>query len=236
MRVFVLASAFLFVACSCRKHEKKPPAVAASPQPKPRPMKKRAPALPSLPPRLPLTAVARAAADSADNAESWDAAADAYQQELAMCEVDCADTAYAIVIARRYALKKSDLQPPPGDDPVPLPPRAQAEVDALDQLTALYPDDPDAAGMKFIAANLLHRYRQPDALDRLEAILRENRNHETAEYAANILIDALLKQGRVAEVGALVDSLLADTAFMAGKDQLRQTLERIRTLIAQAAP
>lgn len=242
MRFLVLTVACLFAGCSCRKTEKKRPAAAAptssaTATAKPRPMKKRAEAMPSLPPRLPLTAVARAAADSADSAPGWDATADAYQQELAMCEDDCAATAYAVVIARRYALKKADLPPPPpGTDPVPLPERAQAEIDALDQFAALYPDDADAGGMKFIAANLLQRYRQPDALERLEAILREYRNEEFAEYAANILIKALLDQNRVAEVGALVNELLTDTAFMAGKDQLRQTLERIRTLIAQAGP
>jgi hypothetical protein len=235
MRSFVLAVALLLLGASCRKTEKikkKPPAVAASP----RPMKKRAPALPSLPPRLPLTIVARAAAESAETAASWDAMAEAYEQELSMCDGDCAKIAYAVVIARRNAMQKADLQPPPGDEPVPLPSRAQAALDAMDQFAALYPDDPDAGGTRFLAANLLRRYRQPDALDRLETILREYRSEEFAEYAANILLEALLKQDRVAEVGALVDELLADTAFMAGKAELRQTLERIRTLIAQAGP
>ncbi|NVB79039.1 MAG: hypothetical protein HOV81_11625 [Kofleriaceae bacterium] len=237
MRLLALSVAFVLVAFSCRSRtaEKKSatePGSAVAVAPKP--MKKRSPTLPSLPPRLPLTAVAWKAAESAETAQGWDAAAEAYEQELAGCADDCVETAYAIVLARRAALKAEDLAPPPGDEPVPLPPRAQAMVDALDQFVALTPDDPDAGGFKFLAANVLRKYRQPDALTRLEALLRENRMDQTAEYAANILIDALVQQGRMAEVRALVDELLADAAFIAGKDELRQTLERIRTLLAQA--
>ena len=241
MRLLALAVAFVALLFSCRSRtEKKSNPLAArttttttttSP-----PMKKRSPTQPSLPPRLPLAAVAWKAAESATTASAWDASAEAYEQELATCTDNCTDAAYAIVLARRQALKLDDLQPPPGDEPVPLSPRAQAMVDALDQFVALTPDDPDAGGFKFLAANLLKKYRQPDALTRLEPILRENPDHEAAEYAANILLDALLQAGRTAEVRELVDRLLGDPAFMAGKTELRQTLERIRTLIAQAGP
>jgi hypothetical protein len=98
------------------------------------------------------------------------------------------------------------------------------------------PADPDVPGLKFLSANMLHKWRQPDALARLEALLREHRGDETAEYATNILLDALLRAGRVAEVTALVDELLGDSAFMAGKDALRQTLEKIRALTAAPPP
>ena len=101
-------------------------------------------------------------------------------------------------------------------------------------VAASEPTDPDHVGAKFLAGNLLRRWRQPDALARLEEVLRAHRDHETAEYAANILLDQLLRQGRVAEVQALVAELLADTAFLAGKDELRATLLRIQQ--AAAAP
>lgn len=239
MRLLALSVAFVLVAFSCRARnsEKKSPAAPGSAiATAPRPMIKRSPTQPSLPPRLPLTAVAWNAAKTAQTPESWDATAEAYERELATCTDDCVETAYAVVLARRNAMQKEDTEPPPGEAPVPLSPRAQATVDALDQFAALYPDDPDAAGCKFLAANVLRRHRQPDALARLEALLRENRMDQTAEYAANLLLDALVQQGRMAEVRALVDELLADAAFIAGKDDLRHTLERLRTLLAQADP
>ena len=242
MRILALTIAFAFVVFSCRdrKIEKNSAARTTPSMPiavsGPRAPIKRSPTRPSLPPQLTTTAVAWSFAESSDAAEAWDATAEAYEQELASCTENCSDTAYAIVLARKNALRVEDLKPPAGEVPVPLPPRAQATLDALDQFVALSPDDPDAGGMKFLAANLLRRWHQPDALVRLEAVLRENRRDPTAEFAANILLDALLKAGRVAEVEALVDNLLADAAFMAGKDELRQTLERLRTLIAQAGP
>nr|MBA3540862.1 hypothetical protein [Deltaproteobacteria bacterium] len=118
---------------------------------------------------------------------------------------------------------------PPGDDPVAMPPRAQAVVEALDRYVALADaDDPDVGGMKFLAGNALARYRQPEALPRLEEVVRAHRDHETAEYAVNILLDVLLRQNRIAEAKILVDDLLADAAFLVGRDELRKTLEDLR--------
>lgn len=237
MRLLALSVAFVLIAFSCRGRTTEKNAVTVHGSAitvAQKPMKKRSPTQPSLPPRLPLSAVTWKAAEAAQTPASWDATAEAYELELSTCTDDCVETAYAIALARRNAMQKEDLAPPPGEEPVALSPRAQATVDALDQFAALYPDDPDAAGCKFVAANILRRHHQPDALARLEALLRENRMDETAEYAANILLDALATQGRMAEVRALVDNLLADDAFMAGKDELRQTLERIRSLMAQA--
>jgi hypothetical protein len=58
-------------------------------------------------------------------------------------------------------------------------------------------------------------------------VLRDHRDHETAEYSANIALDLLLRTGRIAEAKALVDELLADPAFLARHPDLRETLERL---------
>jgi hypothetical protein len=176
-----------------------------------------------------------ARAEASPSVEAWTAAADAYEAELAGCTDDCADTAYAALLAHKNAFVAEQVVPPPGDAPAPLPPRVQDYVDSLDAFVELAdPADPDVAGVKFLAANVLNKWRQPDALARLEEVLREHRGHETSEYAANILLDALLRADRVAEVGALVDELLGDAAFLAGRPQLRETLERLRATIAEA--
>jgi pentatricopeptide repeat protein len=191
------------------------------------------------PPR-PVSRVAEAVwarAEAANSAAAWDDAAELYLEERAGCTDDCGDAAYAVVLARTNALAAEHPEPPSTDTPVDLPPRARAVVDAIDDyIEQADAADPELPALSFLAANMLARWNHPDALVRLEAILREYRGDETAEYAANILLDALVRAGRIGEVRALVDELLADEAFLAGKDALRATLERLRAVIAADAP
>jgi hypothetical protein len=228
------------VVAACES-KKSPPASTAAPAVQPSrsrpiaiPTPRKTWTRPPTPPAIPVTAAAWAAAEVHETSDAWEVAAVAYEVERDRCEVGCDVPAYAAVLARRNAMLADPVaEPPPGTDPVPVPPRVQELVDALDEFVRLSdPSNPDAVGAKFLAGNALKKWRQPDALVRLEDVLRNHRDHETAEYAANILIDHLLNDGRVAEVRALVDELLADQAFLAGKDELRKTLERVRALIA----
>lgn len=172
-------------------------------------------------------------AESTTEAEDWDAAADAYLDALAPCTQDCLELAYGAVLARRNALAAAPEDPPPGDDPAPVPPRVQATIDALDTYVDLAePGDPDLPSMKFLAGNALYRYRQPDAIARLEAVLREFPRDDVAEYAANTLLDLLMRSGRTDELRVWVERLLADASFLAGRDDLRDTLERVHAAIA----
>ncbi len=184
---------------------------------------------PTVPPTLGTTTDAWSRAENSKNPADWDEAAAAYERELESCAEDCRELAYAIVLARQNALSADPIEPPPGDEPVPMPPRVQAMVAALDRYVALAdPSDPDLAGMKFLAGSALRRWHQPDAIARLEAVLREHRGDPTAEYSANLILDALNRSGRTDEMKQLVQELLADSAFLIGKDELRETLERIR--------
>jgi len=200
---------------------------------------------PSLPPTLPSTSVSWAIAEAANTAQAWDAVAAAYEHELETCKdasdevasqaPPCRETIYALVLARKNALTAQPLPapPPPGERPVEVPPRVQAVVDALDSYIAIAdPDDPDLAGMKFLAGNARARYRQPDAIERFEAVIRDYPTAEFAEYAANLLLDALMRQDRITELRAWVDRLLGDPGFLAGKPALQQTLERLRDQLA----
>jgi len=109
-----------------------------------------------------------------------------------------------VVLARKTALGSKPIEPPHGEGPIPIPPRVRALVDALDEYVKMaQPSDPDVVDMSFLAANALSRWRQPDAIERLEALLRDHRNAPSAEYAANILSDALIRSERIVEVDRL---------------------------------
>ena len=242
MRTPGFAIVLVLAACDSKKPAPAPAAngdtASAPARTAPRVAPPRAPRAwtrPLAPPRHAVTDGAWDRAETEQTADAWAKAADTYQAELATCAEGCADTAYVVVLARKNALLAEPLEPPPGDEPVAVPPAVEALVEALDAFVEIAdPSDPDVAGVKFLAGNALHKWRQPDALARLEEVLREHRDHETAEYAANILLDALLRAGRVDEVSALVEELLADGAFLASRRELRQTLERLRAVIAEA--
>lgn len=192
---------------------------------------------PSLP-RLPQTVVAWAAAEAARSPRAWVSAADAYERELDGCLATgatsgCAEDAYAVVLARKAAIGDDEKTPPPGTDPAPVPADVQETIDAMDRYSGLAePGDVDAAGMRFLAGNMLNRYRQPEGIARLENVIHEDRNFEFAEYAANILLDALIRAGKTDEARALVTELLADSAFLAAHPDLRATLEQLRAALA----
>ena len=181
------------------------------------------------------TVIAWSVAEASNTAASWDVAAEAYARELEDCDdarEDCREKVYAIVLARRNAFMAEPIKPPEGDKPVSLPPRVQELVDALDHYAAVGdPDDPDVAGVKFLAANHLRRWRQPDAIERFEAVLRTHPTTEVAEYAANLLLDSLMRQERIEELKVWVARLLGDAAFLAGKPELEETLRRLKATL-----
>jgi hypothetical protein len=237
MRAVVLG---LVVVTACKPDQKPPPPKPQAPPVTVAPAK-RAPPAPSLPgPSHPPTykldhePFVWAFAEASGTAAAWNAAAESFEEALATCTKDCAKTAYAVMLARRNALGVDPIKPPSPDAPPPaeLPDRVQAVVDSIDQFVALGdPTDPDVGGAKFLAASVMYRWQQQvDAVARLEAILRDHRDLPIAEYAANELLDTLMRANRVTELRAWVADLLADATFLAGKDELRQTLERIRAL------
>jgi hypothetical protein len=59
-----------------------------------------------------------------------------------------------------------------------------------------------------------------DAIARLEDLLRTHRNEPSAEYVANMLLDALARANRIPELKQWLKNLLADSTFLAGKGAL----------------
>ncbi len=233
MRWLALAMVMVMGGCRCRDSQvssTSSPAVTVK-RPDARTARRNwsPPPAPSLP--------AWSAAEANNTAAAWDQAADAYGRERATCVDDCVDAAYAVVLARKNALGAEPIEPPKPDESPLLPPRVKALVDALDEYVKIAPPtDPDVLDMKFLAANALSRWHQEDAIARLEALLREHRNDPSAEYVANMLLDALARANRIEQLKTWVNELLADAGFLAGKDQLRVTLETLRTQLGQAGP
>jgi hypothetical protein len=219
--------------CDCRGKPPKLTAIVVSPDAAPPAVKRTTPRTETRPassPSLPEAATAWTSAETENTAETWDAAGDAYERELAGCTTNCLDAAYAVILARRNAIKASPVKPPEGEEPAPLPPRVQDLVEAADEyIKRTDATDPDFVGLKFLAANALNNFRQPDAIERLEELLRDHRNEANAEYAANMLLEALGRTGRIAELKKLVAELLADAAFLEGKPELRRRLEMMRS-------
>jgi hypothetical protein len=188
-----------------------------------------------IPPSLPATQFTLSYAERANTPTAWTSVADAYAQDLSRCTTDCRDLAYEVLLARKQAVKAANLPKPEGDEwtPVPVPAEVQAVIDATDAFVAMLdPTDDDVAGLQFLSAASLWRYRRDEALPRLEALLREHRDDATAEYAANQLIDALMRAGKLAELRAWAAELAADETFLANKPELRATLERVVALLA----
>ena len=211
----------LFVACND----------VSSPKPLTPPAKPAPIAAPEHP-TLPTTTVSWSMAEADPTPTNWDAAGDAIASELAQCTAHCFDLAKREILARKNAMIATGeiYAAPDGDAPTPVPPRVAALVKAIDDYVKLAdPADSDGPKYAFIAASTMYRYRQPDAIARCEAILRDHRDAEIAEYAANELLDLLSRANQTSDLRFWVNELSADAQFLDGKDALRETLQQLRT-------
>ncbi len=87
----------------------------------------------------------------------------------------------------------------------------------------------EAASVKFLVANINRRFGHFDiALPLFHEIVDKHRSHETAEYAANLLLDSYNRLQRYDDMLALVEKLRADRAWLADKPDLARLLRRIR--------
>jgi len=121
--------------------------------------------------------------------------------------------------------KKEDLTPKD------IPEREQKMLAAFDIYIAYIkdPKDDELVGMKFLKANIYRRYNQWDkALPLFQEILDKHREHETAEYAANLLLDSYNRLGKFDDMLALADKLDKDPKFLEGKEDLAQVLKKLK--------
>lgn len=220
----------LLIAGGCREKAVPPPAAA-----KPVIAAASAPAARAAPmPSLPTSAFAWSFAEASDSHDAWVAVAETAATDAANCTADCNEVVYELAMARNHVVRTSPHQPPEMEEPAePLPPEVEASVAAIDAYVALLPaTDDQVAGLKFLAGAALWRWREPGAVARLEEVLRDHRDDETAEYAANQLLDMLMREERIPELREWVAELSADETFLANKPDLRETLEGLTKLLA----
>ncbi len=168
---------------------------------------------------------------------TWEIAATAFADVVKRGKVAprlLKEAAYAAVLGWKNAL---DIDPQvarrgdPVDDkdydkvpePQPIPPRETQMLAAFDLYvrTIKDPNDADRVGIQFMEANLFRRYNQLDkAIPLFEDIVTHHRDHETAEFAANLLLDSLNRKQEHAKMLALAKKLAADKQFLDGKEEL----------------
>ena len=183
-------------------------------------------------------------ADNEPNArlatELWENAAIAFTEVVKTARVDpklMKEAAYAAVLGWKNAL---DIEPRPepkeienskAGPPQPIPEREQKMLAAFDLYIHYIkdPNDDELVGMKFLEGNALRRYNHFDeAIPIFLDILEHHRQHETAEYAANLLLDIYNLLGRHQEMLALADKLDQDKPFLEGKQELAATIGRLK--------
>lgn len=178
--------------------------------------------------------------------ELWENAAVAFTDVVKTGKLDAKmtkESAYAAVLGWKNALnvdprvkqqaeidegayKNKDL-----NKPQPIPEREQKMLAAFDVYIKYIkdPKDDELVGMKFLKANMYRRYNHWDqALPLFHEILDKHSEHETAEFAANLLLDSYNRLQRYDDMLALADKLTANTKFLAGKEDLAATLKKIK--------
>lgn len=114
--------------------------------------------------------------------------------------------------------------------PKPIPERDQQLLAALDRYLARVKDDKDdeRVGVMFHKANLLRRYdHYSEAMPIFADILARHREHETAEFAAQLMLDGYNRLQDYEHLIALAESLDKDP-WTKDHDILRGVVHKIR--------
>ena len=179
--------------------------------------------------------------------EMWENAAVAFTDVVKGGKLDpklTKEAAYAAVLGWKNALnvdprvkgQADKVEDPTKDfakvpEPKVIPPREEKMLAAFDIYINYIkdPKDDELVGMKFLKANIYRRYNQFDkAIPLFLDILDKHREHETAEYSANLLLDTYNRTQNYDGMLALADKLGKDPKFLDGKDDLKQTLATIK--------
>jgi tetratricopeptide (TPR) repeat protein len=179
--------------------------------------------------------------------EMWENAALAFTDVVKGGKLDpklTKEAAYAAVLGWKNALnvdprvkqqadKVEDIDKEYKDVPKAkeIPEREQKMLAAFDIYINYIkdPKDDELVGMKFLKANIYRRYNQFDkAIPLFQEILDKHRSHETAEYSANLLLDTFNRLKKYDDMLALATKLGGDAKFLEGKDDLKETLARLK--------
>ena len=171
---------------------------------------------------------------------AWETAAVAFTTAVRTGKLGAAlekEALYAALLAWKNTLATADVKVKAPevvgttDAVTPLSAKETRMIDAFDLYIARIqdPNDPDVPDLKFLKANIYRRYNQFDkAIPLFEDILAKHRQHETAEYAANLLLDTYNRMQRYDEMLVLVDKLDGDKKFLEGKEELTSTMAKIK--------
>jgi tetratricopeptide (TPR) repeat protein len=175
--------------------------------------------------------------------EMWENAALAFTDVVKAGKVEprlMKESAYAAVLGWKNALnvdprvkQQADMDAPTDKkaEPKPIPEREQKMLAAFDIYINYIkdPKDDELVGMKFLKANIYRRYNHyEEAIPIFMDILEHHKQHETAEYSANLLLDTYNSQHKYDDMLALVDKLDGDAKFLEGKDDLKVTLAKLK--------
>jgi tetratricopeptide (TPR) repeat protein len=179
--------------------------------------------------------------------ELWENAAVAFTDVVKTGKVEpklMKEAAYAAVLGWKNALnvdprikgqadKVEDIDKQYDKKPAPkaIPPREEKMLAAFDIYINYIkdPKDDELVGMKFLKANIYRRYNHFDkAIPLFEDIIAKHREHETAEYSANLLLDTYNRLQDYDAMLLLVNKLTADKKFLEGKEDLNETLAKIK--------
>ena len=176
-------------------------------------------------------------ATAANTAEAWDLAAELFARARDACSRDCAEIAYATVLARSNALKADPALVHRGEKPVtpqPMPERVEAFVDAADAYVATAaPGDDDAIGISFLAGQQYNNYGYVDeSTTRFASIVFASPTHDVALYSANLMLDAFNRSERYDDLLRWARDLQANSELMAAHTELA---ELVAAILARAA-
>jgi hypothetical protein len=170
-------------------------------------------------------------AESADTLDAWDTAADLFSQARDECTSDCTELAYAAVLARANAIKHDPTLERPEEkptEPQPIPARIESFITDADAFVEAAPDNEEAPGVAFLAANRFDDYGWIDeSITRYGDIIDNHATHDVSEYSANLLLDALDRAGRYEELVQFARMLAANVALMAAHPDLADLVQNI---------
>jgi len=184
-----------------------------------------------------LWTAAEAERDRAAAPAAWQRAAEAFGvvvDSTTATTAERTEAAYAAVLAWKNSLSVSvTVREAPRDEdaaakPTELEPREAAMVHAIDAYLGFGPPADEVASLQFVRANVLRRHHRLDEANAIYTeLLANHRDHEVAEYAANLLLDGYNLQQKYDELVALAEALRADKPFLADKPDLARVVDVI---------
>ncbi len=114
--------------------------------------------------------------------------------------------------------------------PSPIPPTEESALNALVSYAATATDENTIVETRLLAASRYRKYQQhAHAIPLLASIIDQYARHPSAENAANLLLDSLVRAEQYDLVLQWVDRFANDAKFLDGKAALQQSIKFLRS-------